>query len=127
MVSVKDEHLDYELRNRQGQAPLPGGPAGYRERLLAKNFESFYSHNGRKFLRTISPYNLPDRPVLMMRANNEMSAHKNWCLMSAVDPNKCIFLLLIDSFFIVHFHVISVILFNHYKFSYSTIAMNQYG
>ena len=45
---------------------LPGGPAGYRERLLAKNFESFYSHSGRKFLRTISPYNLPRRPVLLL-------------------------------------------------------------
>ena len=42
---------------------LPGGPAGYRERLRAKNFESFYSHIGQKFFRTISPYNLPDRPV----------------------------------------------------------------
>ena len=42
---------------------LTGGPAGYSDRLLAKIFESFYSHSGRKFLRTISPYNLSDRPV----------------------------------------------------------------
>ena len=34
---------------------IPGGLAGYRERLLAKKYESFYSHSGRKFLRTISP------------------------------------------------------------------------
>ena len=33
--------------------------------MLAKNFESFCSHSGRKFLRTISPYNLPDRPVVL--------------------------------------------------------------
>ena len=43
---------------------VPGVAAGYRERLLAKNFESFYLHSGRKFLRTISPYNLPRRPVV---------------------------------------------------------------
>ena len=42
---------------------LPGGPAGHRERLLAKNFEYFYSNSGRKFLLTISPYDLPDRQV----------------------------------------------------------------
>ena len=33
-----------------GGKGLLGGPAGYRERLLAKNFESFYSHSGQKFL-----------------------------------------------------------------------------
>ena len=47
----------------QENAQVPGVAAGYRERLLAKNFESFYPHSGRKFLRTISPYNLPRRPV----------------------------------------------------------------
>ena len=51
------------LSNPGSSIHIPGVAAGYRERLLAKNFESFYLHRGRKFLRTISPYNLPDRPV----------------------------------------------------------------
>ena len=60
---ASDFDHQYKIHAVPPQPSLPGVAAGYRERLLAKNFESFYLHSGRKFLRTISPYTLPRRPV----------------------------------------------------------------
>ena len=42
---------------------LLGGPAGHRERLLAKISDHYVNRRTQNFLRAISPYNLPDRPV----------------------------------------------------------------
>ena len=70
--------FSYEILSDKIPRILPGGPAGYRERLLAKNFESFYSHSGRIFLRTISPYNLPDRPVFLRLSLYRLVAETNW-------------------------------------------------